>query len=210
MQAMSLPLLAKFLFVSSVLSMGCGSDDSSALDAAALDAAIEAIDAQRENDAASLEADGGMFAVTSSAYMEGGTIPTKYSCNGANVFPALEWGNAPSGTGSYAVVFLDTTTNFLHSAIWDIPVSRTGLPEGVEKTFEPSNVPGAKQPPSYLGTRGYAGPCPGSTHTYEQRVYAIDSETLPGLGQGSSKEQVVTAIEAAAIGSTALTASYTP
>jgi len=168
------------------------------------------IDANGSPDANSNSADAGSFSIVSTAYSEGGVIPTKHSCAGVNISPALAWDNAPDNTQSFAVVFLDTTTNFLHSAIWDIPSSRADLPEDIEKAFAPGNVPSAKQPNSYLGIRGYAGPCPGTTHTYEFRLHALSATSLPGLSQSSSKEAVVAAIEATSMASVALTGSYTP
>ncbi len=191
----------------------CGTVESSSTDAstAPVDAATDLVDAGNNTaDAANNTPDGGSFGIVSSAYREGGTIPSDNSCDGLNISPALMWSNAPDNTQSFAIVFLDTSTNFLHSVIWDIPSSRTELPDNVEKAYEPSNVPGAKQPNSYLGTPGYAGPCPGKTHTYEFRLHALNVANLGGLSENTSRAAVVTAIEAASIGSTTLTASFTP
>ncbi len=202
-----------------LLGAACSDDDSNsdpAIDAApGVDSTVGAIDASNNTpDAANNTPDGGSFGIVSSAYMEGGVIPDQHSCKGGiNISPALMWSNAPDNTQSFAVVFLDTSGNtFLHSVIWDIPSSVTELAENIEKAYEPSNVAGAKQPNSYLGTRGYAGPCPlpvGTTHTYEFRLHALNVATLPGLSLNTSREAVVAAIEAASINSTALTASFT-
>ena len=54
---------------------------------------------------------------------------------------------------------------------------------------------GAKQPLAYDNqTRGYLGPCPGSQHTYQFALYAVDTNPLPGLGMTSTRAQVRTAI----------------
>lgn len=194
-------------------SFGCGDVRQDVdVDAAVtgnVDAAV-AVDAMGNALDAANQTDGGSFGIVSSAYLEGGVIPDLHSCASTNISPALMWGNAPAGTLSFGIVFLDTSTDFLHSAIYDIPASVSELPENVEKVFEPSNVPGAKQPESYLRRRGYAGPCPGSTHTYEFRIHALNVANLGGLTEMSSRSDVVSAIEAASIGSTALTASFTP
>ena len=201
------------LALAALLVGACGTVESSSPDASTnpVDAATNPVDASDNTaDAANNTPDGGSFGITSSAYMDGGTIPNDNSCAGLNVSPALMWSNAPDNTQSFAIVFLDTSTNFLHSVIWDIPSSRTELPGNVEKVYEPSNVPGAKQPNSYLGSPGYAGPCPGSTHTYEFRLHALNVANLGGLSEKTSRGAVVAAIEAASIGSTTLTASFTP
>lgn len=196
-----------------VLGFGCGEvKQDGDVDAAVtgnIDAAV-AVDAMGNSPDASSQSDGGTFGIVSSAYLEGGVIPDLHSCAGANISPALMWGNAPAGALSFGIVFLDTSTNFLHSAIYDIPSSLSGLPENVEKSFEPNNVPGAKQPDSYLRSPGYAGPCPGETHTYEFKIHALNVANLGGLTEDSSRASVVESIEAASIGSATLTASFTP
>jgi hypothetical protein len=150
------------------------------------------------------------FALTSSAFVEGGAIPAPHSCNGANVSPPLTWTAGPAGTMSYAIVFRDLDNNLGHAAIFDIPASTLSLPENVEKVAMPANVPGAIQCESYVNNLfGYAGPCPGSQHTYEFTLYAIDSASL-GLTANVSVNQVDTAARAAMLASTTLSGTYTP
>lgn len=195
------------------LSLGCGNDDDDPVVDAAVGGTIDSavsIDATGNAPDAANQSDGGSFGIVSSAYLEGGVIPIVHSCHGDNISPALMWGNAPVGTQSFAIVFLDTSTNFLHSVIWDIPGNLAELPEGIDNAFEPTDVPGAKQALSYNNLRGYDGPCPRVTHTYEHRLYAIDMAKLPGGSANSSGSQMVAAIQAAAISSVALTGSYTP
>lgn len=188
----------------------CASDDNDV----SVDAAQVASDATQGNadaKAEAIDAQAGEFQLTSNSIVEGGVIAIQFSCQGSNISPALAWANPPEGTQAFALVFKDLSIDFLHSAMWDIPVDRMELPEDVDKLFEPGDVPGAKQPNSYLNNvRGYAGPCPGEEHTYELRVHAVDAATLSGLGQQSTRAQVVAAIEAASLGSAALSASFNP
>lgn len=156
--------------------------------------------------------EGGMaaFAISSPAFSEGGTIPTANVCTnggGSNLSPVLSWTAGPSGTLSYAIVMrdLDFQSGFLHWVIWDIPASTMTLPEGIENVYQPSAPAGAKQAPFNQGLVGYLGPCsPNSVNTYQFTVYAIDSATLSGLSQSSSKQEAAAAIEAAAIASASL------
>jgi Raf kinase inhibitor-like YbhB/YbcL family protein len=155
-------------------------------------------------------AGGGPFALTSSAYVEGGTIPEKYECEdggGDNVSPPLAWGEGPAGTQSYAIVMrdLDFNNGFIHWVIWDIPAATLSLPENVEQVFQPSVPAGAKQAPFNGALIGYFGPCsPNSVNTYEMTLYALPDATLSGLDDNSTKAQAATAIEGAALASTTL------
>ena len=42
--------------------------------------------------------------ITSPAFDEGGMIPSKYTCDGDNISPALNWTGAPDGTASFALI----------------------------------------------------------------------------------------------------------
>ena len=137
-------------------------------------------------------------------------IPDVHTCFGQNISPALAWTNPPPGTQSFALFFTDLDINFEHSAIWDIGMDLTGLPEDVDKQMMPADVPGASQAQSYAGWHGYAGPCPGSMHTYRWILYAIDVATLPEITTGSSLEDVQAAFEAHAIESVTLDGNFTP
>lgn len=152
----------------------------------------------------------GPFTLTSTAYEEGGVIPTAHTCKGANTSPPLAWTGAPADRKSFAIVFNDKTTSFLHSVIYDIPADVTELPSGVQRTYQPGNVPGAKQTRAYDNTYGYAGPCPQNKHTYEFVLYALDVETLPGVTQGTTLAAAETAIKAHVVESTKLTGTFTP
>ena len=66
------------------------------------------------------------------AITAGGTIPVMFSCRGTNVSPPLAWTGGPSAPG-YAVVLTDRNNNLVHSIIWDIPGTRTDLPEQNQK-----------------------------------------------------------------------------
>jgi Raf kinase inhibitor-like YbhB/YbcL family protein len=151
------------------------------------------------------------FALTSTAFEDGEALPVKYSCGGANVSPPLSWTAGPEGTKSYAIVFVDTDNGLTHSAIYDIPADTTSLPENVENEYEPSDVPGAKQPKSYKPTVfGYAGPCPNAKHTYVWTIYAIDVDALPDTSETTTKEQIATLAKAHDLASAKLSATYEP
>lgn len=172
-----------------------GSADAAAIDAAMPDTPM-----------------GGTFTMTSPTITEGGTIPKTHVCTnqqGMNLSPELVFANPPAGTMSYAVVFTDLSNGLVHSAIYDIPATVTGLPADVDKVYAPPDVPGAHQTLAYNNQRGYAGPCPGTAHMYQFKIYALATATVPGTSMGTTRAQLVTAL-ATNLGTATLTATYTP
>src|SRR5262245_4113201 len=47
------------------------------------------------------------FEITSSAFKEKAPIPSKYTCDGANISPPLQWAGVPSGTKSLVLIVDD-------------------------------------------------------------------------------------------------------
>src|SRR5215469_12829107 len=123
--------------------------------------------------------------ITISAYGDGGAIPAKYGCmGGQNTGPsaAIQWGGAPAGVQSFAIIFHDTDValpngdDVLHWAIFNIPGTATGLPENVAKTADLPD--GSRQLNNIAGMPGYFNPCPPppTTHHYIHEVYALDQK----------------------------------
>jgi Raf kinase inhibitor-like YbhB/YbcL family protein len=151
--------------------------------------------------------------LTSPAFSEGGTVPIANTCKGANTSPALSWTGAPSGTQSFAVVLTDLTIAMAHWAIYDVSMSATGLPAGIENTADPPSVSGAHQIVSiHAPTVGYYGPCPPNppAHMYQFAVYALDVAMLPGVSATSTRPDTVAAIQAHRLASATLTGLFAP
>ena len=73
------------------------------------------------------------FRISSPAFMDGGRIPRKYTCDGDNVAPPLEWSGAPDGSKSVAIICEDPDApsgTFTHWVVYDIPVAKHRLYEG--------------------------------------------------------------------------------
>ena len=76
------------------------------------------------------------FKLMSSAFSDGGQIPTNISCADPNAAsPALSWSNPPAGATSFALVMHDTdaapqkgTMDVTHWILWNIPASSTSAP----------------------------------------------------------------------------------
>ncbi|GAB3884103.1 PQQ-dependent sugar dehydrogenase [Kibdelosporangium lantanae] len=154
----------------------------------------------------------GDFKLTSSAFTNNGTIPTKYTCAGdgkagQDTSPPLSWAAGSTGAKAYAIVFADIANNGnkLHWAIWDVPV--TSLSEGLGAGFNVPGVTGAKQKAMGSGadSQKFFGPCPGgSNHPYTFTLYALNTTTVPGLSSSSTMAQIETAIKNASTANTKL------
>ena len=44
------------------------------------------------------------MSLRSEAFAEGGSIPTRFTCDGQDVSPPLSWGDEPEGTGSFVLI----------------------------------------------------------------------------------------------------------
>ena len=120
----------------------------------------------------------------SSAFTDGGAIPARYTCEGADTAPPLAWTDAPAGTKSFALVVDDPDApdpkapkrTWVHWVVYDVPASAKALPEG-------GALPaGAREGRNDWGRTGYGGPCPPiGRHRYFHKLYALDT-VLGDLG----------------------------
>jgi Raf kinase inhibitor-like YbhB/YbcL family protein len=110
------------------------------------------------------------FTLTSTAFAEGGDIPSEYTCDGANRPVPLAWTAAPDGTAEFALVMDDPDARgFVHWVVVAIPARATELAGG-------SLPDGAVEGQTGFGQAGYGGPCPPSgTHRYDFTLYALSS-----------------------------------
>lgn len=117
--------------------------------------------------------------VTSPAFSSGGTIDERYTQNGANMSPALEWAKGPAGTRSYVVLVEDAGVNrpepIVHWIVYNLPASMKYLSS---QTPGDTGVPaGVMQGKNVSGNPGYLGPKPptGQTHPYYFQVFALNT-----------------------------------
>lgn len=115
--------------------------------------------------------------ITSTAFEDGGTIPTTYTCDADDRSPPLAWNDIPEGTQSLVLIVDDQDApagTWVHWLLYDIPPCVDNLPEGQPPT---ETVPGiGTQGSNDFGRIGYGGPCPpgGSPHHYYFKLYALD------------------------------------
>jgi len=152
-----------------------------------------------------------MFSLTSPAFENGGSIPSKYTCDGErNLNPPLSIMGVPSGTQSLTLIMEDPDIPkkvnpddmFDHWLLFNIPPSIREIPEG-----ESSGLQGMNS----AGMHGYTGPCPPpqlepSEHRYFFRLYALDTELA--LPYGVSKTEVLKAMQGHMLEETELMGRY--
>ncbi len=147
--------------------------------------------------------------VSSPAFEEGSGIPAKYSCQGEDVSPALQWGEPPQGTQSFALIMDDPDApggTFTHWVLFNIPSDSRGLPEAVPDQQE--LLSGGRQGKNGFGRVGYGGPCPppGRPHCYQLTIYALDQYL--DLKAGISKKQLLEAMKGHVLAQGQLTGTY--
>ncbi|MFW5875508.1 MAG: YbhB/YbcL family Raf kinase inhibitor-like protein [Myxococcota bacterium] len=136
--------------------------------------------------------------LTSPSFGHETEIPTKHTCEGQDVSPALEWSELPDGTESVALIVDDPDAPdprapkmvFVHWVLYNLPPGTGGLPEGVTALPE-----GTREGVMDFKKTGWGGPCPPiGRHRYFFKLYALD-ETLPDLGPEATKDDVLKAME---------------
>jgi len=108
------------------------------------------------------------------AFKQGEKIPSKYTCDGAGMNPALNFSGIPANTKQLVLTMHDPDVpktlvpsgNFDHWMVWTLPATSAGIAEGA----------GAKMGTNGTGKEGYIGPCPPDReHRYFFRLYALDT-----------------------------------
>lgn len=136
------------------------------------------------------------FSISSTAFKNAEKVPAKYTCEGLNVSPPLQWSDPPAGTASFALIVDDPDApsgTFTHWVLFNIPAGILSLNESLPSRDRLEN--GALHGKTDFGTVGYGGPCPpsGPVHHYRFNIYALD-KTID-LNAGVSKKQLLDAIK---------------
>ncbi len=125
--------------------------------------------------------------ITSPVFSDNGEIPTRFTCQGEDISPALNWDGVPEGTASLALIVDDPDApdpaapkmTWVHWVLYNIPVDASGLPEAVSSGSLPR---GTLEGLNDWTRTGYGGPCPPiGRHRYFHKLYALDMR-LPDLG----------------------------
>ncbi len=148
------------------------------------------------------------IAVTSSAFGEGGRIPSDFTCDGADMSPPIEWSGVPANAQSLAVIADDPDApsgDWVHWLVYDLPPSVTQLPAGIPGGGKLSG--GGSHGRTDFGALGYGGPCPPrGAHRYFFKVYALD--VMLHLKPGVTKKELLKAMQGHVLAEGRLVGTY--
>ncbi len=118
----------------------------------------------------------------SHAFRDRTTIPRKYTCDGDDISPPLEWSASPAAVKSFVLLCDDPDApggTWHHWAAYDIAPDITSLPEGAAQRPWQRDF---KQAINDFERSGYGGPCPPhdyGLHHYHFRLLALSIDRLP-------------------------------
>ncbi|MEU6770461.1 YbhB/YbcL family Raf kinase inhibitor-like protein [Streptomyces sp. NPDC046759] len=143
--------------------------------------------------------------VTSEAYADGGSIPRRHTCDGADVSPPLALSGVPAHAATLALLLRDTDAphgTFTHWLMWDIDPRTRHLSAG-------ERPHGSAEGRNDFGRPGYGGPCPprrDRPHRYVLTVYAADRRL--SLAAGSTASDLLRALSGHTVAMGTLTGRY--
>ena len=146
----------------------------------------------------------------SPSFTPDGPIPSRFTCQGDDISPALNWEGVAADAVSLALIVDDPDApdpaapkmTWVHWLLYNLPPNTSGLPEAV----------GALPAGTLEGTNdwkrtGYGGPCPPiGTHRYFFKLYALDC-LLPDLDR-PTKPRLLQAIEGHVLAQAELMGTY--
>ncbi len=150
--------------------------------------------------------------LTSSAFADGGPIPSKYTCEGQDISPPLAWTGVPDKTKSLVLIVDDPDApdpkaprmTWVHWVLYDLPPSVSKLGEAAGTGGLP---PGTKVGLNDWKKAQYGGPCPPiGRHRYIHKLYALDIQ-LSEL-RNPTKAEVERAMKGHILAETRLTGTY--
>ncbi len=153
-----------------------------------------------------------MFKVTSEAFENNGVIPPKYTSQGDDVSPPLEWSGAPAGTRSFALIVDDPDApdprapqrTWVHWVLYNVPAETQTLPTDAAGSRLPA---GARSGLNDWKRTGYGGPAPPvGRHRYFHKLYALDVE-LPDL-ERPTKARLLNAMKGHVLAESQLIGTY--
>lgn len=155
--------------------------------------------------------------LNSPAFKNQETIPTRFTGEGEDISPPLEWSDVPAGCQSFVLLCQDPDAPtrpggehpFVHWLIYNISPATTSLPPGLPKQefFDLPVI--ASQGRNSFGHLGYGGPMPPlghGPHHYEFTLYAL-SENFR-MASGMRREAVLSIIEGFVLAQAKLTGTY--
>lgn len=139
----------------------------------------------------------------SGPFPSGAPIPSRYTCDGDDIMPQLEFRNVPEEAKTLVLIMddHDVPKQLKPDGVWDHLVAFNIDPHssGVDEGGRAHGTYGINS----AGSTDYQGPCPPDReHRYIFRLYALDSALT--LLEGATKTEVLKAMEGHVIASAEL------
>ena len=148
----------------------------------------------------------------SAAFIHGGEIPARYTCEGRDRAPPLTWSGVPDAARSLVLIVEDPDAPdpeaprmiWVHWVLYNIPPTLRDLPEGCT----PADLPqGTQEGINSWNRTGYGGPCPPlGRHRYFHRLYALDT-VLPVMRK-PARTEILAAMDGHVIAQAELVGTY--
>ena len=148
--------------------------------------------------------------LTITAFRNGESIPSKFTCDGTDISPRVEWSGVPEGAQSLVLIMEDPDVPknlkpdgiFVHWILYSIPANTRGIPEGDRAGSMGVNSAGETR---------YTGPCPPpqyepSEHRYIFTLYALD--IAPSFAVAPEKDAVVAMMQGHIVAQAQYTGRY--
>jgi Raf kinase inhibitor-like YbhB/YbcL family protein len=149
------------------------------------------------------ELEGDTMEITSPAFKNGERVPKKYTCEGPNISPPLEFSDIPAGSASLVLMVEDPDAPaqpWVHWLVFNIPPEAAGFGED-------AIAAGSIQGLCNGNTFGYEGPCPPqSEHQYLFRLYALDIRL--DIPAASDRKAVLRAMQGHVLAEAVLIGTY--
>lgn len=145
----------------------------------------------------------------SSDSLTNGTVPSEFTCDGADRSPPLKWTAPPAETKSFVLTVTDPDApggTFTHWILYNLPANTSALPAGVPAQDQLAD--GSHQGRNDFAKIGYGGPCPphGSTHRYFFDLFALNATLV--LPANATRAQIEDAMNTHVLARGKLMARY--
>lgn len=147
----------------------------------------------------------GAFRLTSPAFDNEGLIPRRYTGEGRDLSPPLEWTGVPRGTVEFVLLCESAAgagehASRVHWLLYRIPGQTTSLQEGTR-----AGVPGMNS----WGRTGYAGPIPNRGQSWQDYRFQLFALKAPlSLEAGADRAGLFAGMKGKILGSATLTGRY--
>ena len=125
--------------------------------------------------------------LTSPEFTDQARVPGRFTCEGENISPPLDWSDVPDGAAELALTCEDPDApggTFAHWVLWGLHPTTSGLRANTAP-------PGVHAGRNGFGRFGYDGPCPPPGHGTHHYYFQLSAWDAPiDLPEGASIDEL--------------------